>query len=236
METVISVLSSDMLLPALVAIPCIFFGIKLLYYADCSNTSFISPKLRDNILHILGFEKLPPFSLQRAVHAYEHYYKLSEWDIRGMKKSYGRMNRAHKRIGYEIGYPGKLLELERVTKANSEVTSAIAALARREYKVDRDSPFAHVDGGDLTRVREALKHFVRDWSEEGRAERNAIFEPCLSYLRQIDEINRHQKKVIVPGCGLGRIAWDISQLGSCSSFDGRSLISMNFFRIRHYCE
>ena len=66
---------------------------------------------------------------------------------------------------------------------------------------------------DLPRVRESLKHFVRDWSEDGRLERSQIFGPILDALAEVSHAGRKDMKVLVPGSGLGRLAWEISQLG-----------------------
>ncbi|CAG8538328.1 11348_t:CDS:10 [Acaulospora colombiana] len=63
------------------------------------------------------------------------------------------------------------------------------------------------------KVRESLKHMVRDWSEEGKKEREAIYEPILSQLAKIPIEERRNHKVLVPGSGLGRLAWEIANLG-----------------------
>ena len=70
---------------------------------------------------------------------------------------------------------------------------------------------------DLGRVQESLKHYVRDWSEEGAKERGRIFEPILRVLRDVPVDDRRKLKVLVPGSGLGRLAWEISELGKCSA-------------------
>jgi len=62
-------------------------------------------------------------------------------------------------------------------------------------------------------VRETLKHFVRDWSEEGKEEREKIFQPIFDVLKEVGEDQRGSMKVLIPGCGLGRLAWEVSQLG-----------------------
>jgi len=66
---------------------------------------------------------------------------------------------------------------------------------------------------DLMRVRESLKHFIRDWSSDGIREREKIFGPILDVLRKVDADERQTKRVLVPGSGLGRLAWEISELG-----------------------
>ena len=61
---------------------------------------------------------------------------------------------------------------------------------------------------------QTLKHFVRDWSHEGKSERDALFPPVLDALRaEFGDGEREGKKVLVPGCGLGRLAHDIALEG-----------------------
>lgn len=97
---------------------------------------------------------------------------------------------------------------------NSKITTAIAGLAKIEFSVElhRDSGGRATDVG-LGRVRESLKHFVRDWSHEGKEEREKIFAPILSLLSDVDTDERSERTVLVPGAGLGRLAWEISELG-----------------------
>jgi hypothetical protein len=120
-----------------------------------------------------------------------------------MKTSYASLGRAHKRMAYDIGYAKKLNLLNDAINTNGRVTSAIADLVD-PGSLDSPDP----DSADFGRVVEALKHFVRDWSEEGREERERIFSPILNVLRE-----QPKGKVLVPGAGLCRLAWEISQLG-----------------------
>ncbi|KAH9922588.1 N2227-domain-containing protein [Amylocystis lapponica] len=142
-----------------------------------------------------------------AVLSYDQYARLSEGDIASMQASYNRLGRAHKRIGYELGYTKKLERLRAAVQANARVTADIAGLARDEFRGPGDVR------GDLGRVRESLKHFVRDWSDEGVSERSRIFGPILEVLKGVDAMGRGSMRVLVPGAGLGRLAWEISQLG-----------------------
>ncbi|KAG6853566.1 hypothetical protein C0991_003236 [Blastosporella zonata] len=103
----------------------------------------------------------------------------------------------------------KLDRLKLVTDLNATVTEGIAELAANEFGLeepDAESP-------DLGRVRESLKHYIRDWSSEGASEREKIFRPILNVLKAVDENDRSGKRILVPGSGLGRLAWEISQLG-----------------------
>ncbi|TYJ52025.1 hypothetical protein B9479_007378 [Cryptococcus floricola] len=91
------------------------------------------------------------------------------------------------------------------------------------------------------KVRSTLRSFVRDWSPLGQPERDACYRPCLEALEKYFpsfhdypeggevEIDvdvqgqvrkekrrvrkREEVKVLVPGCGLGRLAMEIASQG-----------------------
>ena len=68
---------------------------------------------------------------------------------------------------------------------------------------------------DLGRIREAFRHYVRT---EGAKERENIFAPILNSLKSVDPDTRSDTSVLVPGCGLGRLAWEICDLGILSNW------------------
>ena len=153
----------------------------------------------------------PYFSRERAVASYDLYHEMASAELTSMRKSYVKLGRSHKRIGYELGYPKKLDKLQNDIKANDMVVRAIGRCARERFPwIERTRI---VDSGDLSRVRETLKHFIRDWSSEGASERNTIFRPILDVLETEDPTKRANMKVLVPGAGLCRLAWEISRLG-----------------------
>ncbi|KXN85689.1 hypothetical protein AN958_10872 [Leucoagaricus sp. SymC.cos] len=129
-----------------------------------------------------------------------------------MERSYSSVGRNHKHLGYKIGYPSKLNRLKEAVVTNTTITKRIAALAVQELAFDHDYG-SEVKQSDLSRVRESLKHFVRDWSAEGAQEREKIFLPILRVLEQVPLPGRARTTILVPGSGLGRLAWEISQLG-----------------------
>ncbi|EKD02723.1 hypothetical protein A1Q2_02953 [Trichosporon asahii var. asahii CBS 8904] len=65
------------------------------------------------------------------------------------------------------------------------------------------------------KVRSTLRSFVRDWTKEGASEREACYKPLLEALEAHfpDVSTRGEKKVLVPGCGLGRLAMEIAARG-----------------------
>jgi hypothetical protein len=153
------------------------------------------------------------FSLERAYSSYIQFAKMSTEEQSRIRASYATLGRAHKNLGRKIGYPQKLDQLRDVTALNATVAESIAELASEDFPSLSNIPSADVSAADFARVRESLKHFIRDWSEEGAPEREKIFTPILDLLKQVDIDKRAKKKVLVPGSGLGRLAWEISQLG-----------------------
>ncbi|KAG7449946.1 N2227-domain-containing protein [Guyanagaster necrorhizus] len=154
------------------------------------------------------------FSPQHAFHSFKRYRQLSMHELSRARSAYVALGRMHKRIGYNIGYPAKLNAFENSIESNGQIADDIARLAAVEYDL-RELP-AHnvsVGSGDLSRVRESLRHFVRDWSNEGAAERKKIFTPILDVLGAVAPGERAGYRVLIPGSGLGRFAWEASQLG-----------------------
>jgi len=163
-----------------------------------------------------------------ALTAYKLYEKVSKSSARKMRTTFHAGLRTAgntKRIANEIGYAEKLDKLERAVEVNAVVTSGIYRLATTKdgenvkgivgTSVGLVAEHGRVGAEDHVKVREALKHFVRDWSEEGRRERHQTFGLVLDALKGLEnEVGgRRMKRVLVPGAGLGRLAWEISQLG-----------------------
>lgn len=210
---VLDVLVSDAFLACL--IPALLFASSL-YFSGIPSLA----ELRRNVAEVItgrGHTALGHFSLERAALSYQQYAQLSLSELATMRKSYARISRAHKRVGYDLGYPAKLNRLQEAITVNARVTEGIVQLAQQQLhgeltRIGVDGRHTSIQG-DLPRVRESLKHFVRDWSEEGRAERAQIFSPILDVLEEVGPAWREDMTVLVPGSGLGRLAWEISRLG-----------------------
>ncbi|WVQ85832.1 hypothetical protein IAT38_008000 [Cryptococcus sp. DSM 104549] len=104
------------------------------------------------------------------------------------------------------------------------------------------------------KVRSTLRSFVRDWAAEGRPERHACYDPCLDALERYFPVaedesvmevlgdegdgklerrvrDRSKVRVLVPGCGLGRLAMEIAARGFASEgneFSAYMLIASHF--------
>ncbi|KAI8096286.1 N2227-like protein-domain-containing protein [Halteromyces radiatus] len=92
-----------------------------------------------------------------------------------------------------------------------------------------------VKPSDMDKVRSTLKQCFRDWSVEGKVERDAIYVPIIEELESIYKSlsvpERGDIRVLVPGAGLGRLAYDIATHGfSCqgNEFTFYMLLASNF--------
>ncbi|XP_041988083.1 carnosine N-methyltransferase [Aricia agestis] len=88
---------------------------------------------------------------------------------------------------------------------------------------------------DVDKVQSVLKNIVRDWSDAGAAEREQCYQPILDRIEKlfpvVDYIDRSDIKILVPGAGLGRLAWEIAARGfSCqgNEFSLFMLFASNF--------
>ncbi|XP_054630828.1 carnosine N-methyltransferase [Dunckerocampus dactyliophorus] len=69
---------------------------------------------------------------------------------------------------------------------------------------------------DMDKLKSTIKQFVRDWSEAGQAERDSCYQPIIREIQRLfpsDQYDVSKVSVLVPGAGLGRLAWEIARLG-----------------------
>ena len=126
------------------------------------------------------------FSIERAYQSYSQYARLSAKELSMMQTSYRTLQRSNKKLGNSIGYPKKLDQLGYVTTLNATITDGIAQLAQENFPFLLYKRRVEMVSPDLARVRESLKHFIRDWSEEGARERTRTFSPILDVLSEVD--------------------------------------------------
>ncbi|KAF5325336.1 hypothetical protein D9619_010108 [Psilocybe cf. subviscida] len=70
---------------------------------------------------------------------------------------------------------------------------------------------------DMDKLRSTLKQLVRDWSDEGAAEREVCYKPMtealVNHFAHLSSEARRDVKVLVPGSGLGRLMYEVAKLG-----------------------
>jgi carnosine N-methyltransferase len=69
---------------------------------------------------------------------------------------------------------------------------------------------------DMDKLKSILKQFVRDWSENGKAERDAFYQPSIKenyFFNSKERRDSSKVNILVPGAGLQRLAWEVAVLG-----------------------
>ena len=69
---------------------------------------------------------------------------------------------------------------------------------------------------NYSKVKSTLHQLVRDWGEEGAAERASCYGPVLrelAALLPVTAATANRQRVLVPGCGLGRLVYELALAG-----------------------
>ncbi|KAJ2816559.1 hypothetical protein GGI24_005690, partial [Coemansia furcata] len=84
---------------------------------------------------------------------------------------------------------------------------------KRFFEIRQGAGEQVVSEGHMKKLYGTMKLFVRDWSSEGANERQLTYGPLIDALEdEFSEIapeSRGDVRVLVPGAGLGRLAYDI---------------------------
>ncbi|KAE8160713.1 N2227-like protein-domain-containing protein [Aspergillus tamarii] len=107
---------------------------------------------------------------------------------------------------------------------NADIADAILATGLSSFGLpanpDPEDPRQNwhntATSSDVNKAHSTIRQFYRDWSSEGKAEREVCVEPVVRELR--DEFGERlatgeEVKVLVPGAGLGRLVFEVCQAG-----------------------
>ncbi|KAE8876657.1 hypothetical protein PF005_g25660 [Phytophthora fragariae] len=118
---------------------------------------------------------------------------------------------------------------DRVVQAQLENGPAVE-LPEVTPKTPLQSPPRH-----FSKLKSTLHQFVRDWSDEGKKERDMCYTPIIKELRRVLPVNAEspteRPRVLLPGAGLGRLALEIAAKGYAvqgNEFSYQMLFASNF--------
>ncbi|KAF8423900.1 N2227-like protein-domain-containing protein [Tirmania nivea] len=122
------------------------------------------------------------------------------------------------RVDYSVKLAGAEKRVRHTAKVMEQILAhscAYYAVARKEVEAfARATEPGSGGAGDHTRLIQAMKHFVRDYSTEGTAERQRTFGLIQGWLAQeLPESGREAMKILVPGCGVGGLLWVVAAMG-----------------------
>jgi len=80
-----------------------------------------------------------------------------------------------------------------------------------QFKFETDKSIIRKNACQVDRVKTTLKQIMRDWSAYGKSERDKAYVPVIKAIESFFGVK--EKRVLVPGCGLGRLVYDLANLG-----------------------
>ncbi|KAF6206696.1 hypothetical protein GE061_017932 [Apolygus lucorum] len=174
----------------------------------------------------------------KIVHAFKSYRGYSQSVV--MKRlSYMETLPSHQQVALKA-YKSTLEQVLSCIEANHRVIELITEDVEKLFEnvqhadAPRDKPL-EVNVGDVEKVQVTLKQIYRDWTHDGVMERIQAYQPILDELESrfpSDSSRRREDiNILVPGAGLGRLAFEIAKLGfSCqgNEFSLFMLFASNF--------
>eukprot|EP00128_Syssomonas_multiformis_P000879 Colp12_sorted_trinity150504_noHs@22405 len=172
-----------------------------------------------------------------VIGSFEYYLEHSLRRIAHSEASFNSLPSRHKEL--VPGYLKKLDVIRHAVKKNYMFIREILAPHQIFENVDSlktgapRTKKARPAEFEMDKVRSTIKQFVRDWSTEGAAERDACYKPILDRLKAQypDAESRRDISVLVPGAGLGRLALEVAKEGfTCqgNEFSFYMLLASNF--------
>ncbi|KAM5356833.1 hypothetical protein ACJ41O_003479 [Fusarium nematophilum] len=158
-----------------------------------------------------------------ALYGFSKYYERQKVELDRLEGLYKYVTKAQKSLlEHEVQYSKKFGRINGLLRKNQELCDLIVRNALDFYEVEEKEFQQHVKDlekagktADKISVSQALKHFVRDWTETGASERNGPFSCLVKTLEAFfpDRDDAAPIKALVPGSGLGRLGHDVARLG-----------------------
>ncbi|KAG0712853.1 Carnosine N-methyltransferase [Chionoecetes opilio] len=82
--------------------------------------------------------------------------------------------------------------------------------------VEEDNPGNSMMVSDIEKVQSTIRQIVRDWSPSGAHERSQCYGPIINKIEQLfpqDTVCAEEVSILVPGAGLGRLAYELAKRG-----------------------
>ncbi|XP_060762739.1 carnosine N-methyltransferase [Neoarius graeffei] len=189
-------------------------------------------------------ERLEKQHFWKIINAFRYYRTHIEERLKRCEQQFLSLPRRHQQL--LSGFLDKLAEIRRCMECNHEVLQAIVQNCTHMFEnieYDKDDDVRRAGPAstfDMDKLKSTIKQFVRDWSEAGQAERDSCYKPIVEEIQKQfppEKCDVSEVKVLVPGAGLGRLAWEIACLGySCQGNEWSffMLFSSNF--VLNRCE
>ncbi|KAI8685282.1 hypothetical protein NCS55_00199100 [Fusarium keratoplasticum] len=165
----------------------------------------------------------PRHRLLDALYGFSKYHERQKVELDRFEGFYKHVTKAQRALlEKELQYSKKFARFDTLLTKNQDLCNRIVQNAMGYYEISQDEFQKHAKEieasgktADRISVSQALKHYVRDWTEEGASERNGPFSCLIKTLEGFfpERDGAAPIKALVPGSGLGRLGHDIARLG-----------------------
>ncbi|RMX61106.1 carnosine N-methyltransferase-like [Pocillopora verrucosa] len=168
-------------------------------------------------------EKLERQYFWKVVEAFLYYKDFSLRKLQRVKTNFKLLPKRHREM--LPNYKDHISKIEKCIEENQKFLFDIVSHTNEMFEnrdhsripsAPSDPANQPISGFDMEKVTTTLKQFVRDWSDEGRAERDACYKPIIEEIQRLfpgTECSRGEVSILVPGAGLARLMFDIAKLG-----------------------
>lgn len=137
-------------------------------------------------------------------------------------------NERYRGMAQQVLDAGLMAQLRACISANAGFLQAVAQDGARAFGASPDvKTWAPSSAATMGKVLSTLRQVAREWSEEGQEERDACFGRVIAEIEalypesssasegevQTGRKSRAQVKIVVPGCGLGRLPMELAARG-----------------------
>ena len=141
-----------------------------------------------------------------------NYKKDSLNDVTKMENDFKSIG--EKYLNYlSFNYNERINKIKEGIELNEKFILSIVDKYSENYRKNNNN--LNTRPGEINKLRSTLKLFIRDWTIEGKKERDLTYNPILEEIKKyfLDDKNNKDKKILVPGAGLCRLAYEIGKLG-----------------------
>ncbi|OQE37952.1 hypothetical protein PENCOP_c009G06145 [Penicillium coprophilum] len=163
----------------------------------------------------------PRHRLLTALHGYTCYKDKSLAEVDKWRNLYKNVpKRQRTLLESTIHYTRKINTIEHLLDTNAKLSRSMVDYGLSFYNISQSELDEFIKesesqqrSADRTSVSQGMKHFVRDWADEGHEERQQSFGCILNSLAQMPRTKERPLRVLLPGSGLGRLAHEVDKLG-----------------------
>jgi N2227-like protein len=156
-------------------------------------------------------------SIHVAILSFMKYGDAATQFLRRKRSNFEKLSLAHRSLADTIQYSQHFQTADHAVKINAGFAERVASNARNIYRftLPTDVPEEANEYGDVllpyTMTNDVFGLLIRDWSQELQTERDRMFPPVLDALELHFASLGGEKKILVPGFGLGRLAHEIAE-------------------------